>query len=94
MNPTSPSVAPEHSLDPDEIDAWAVSVLADEALQRRIRRLTKFELSRVRNLAANSIDQWREAGRSRGLERLGGLGPLEVHRRLVEGLPGVSVIVA
>lgn len=74
-------------LDWSEIDAWVLSIFADESLLGRVRRLQKVELVSVWKLTARALEKHREA-------HLEALEPLEVHRRLLEGLSGESLLVA
>jgi len=96
MTTSSKSAAREHrvsksqparDLNWSEIDAWVLSIFADEYLLSRVRRLQKVELVSVWKLTAHALEKHREA-------HLEVLEPLEVHRRLLEGLSGESLLVA
>lgn len=78
---------PLRDLDWDEIDAWVLSVLEDKSLLSQVRRLQKVELGSVWNLTERALEKYREA-------RIVLLEPLEVHRRLLEGLSGESLLVS
>lgn len=69
------------------IDAWVLSIFADKALRKQVRRLEKFELGSVWNLTERALYRHRE-------EHLQTLERLEVHRRLLEGLSGEALLVS
>lgn len=83
----SPKSRPARDLDWDEIDAWVLSILADKSLLSRVRRLQKVELGSVWHLTERALQKYRE-------EHVEVLEPLEVHRRLLEGLSGESLLVS
>jgi len=96
MTTSYPTAAREHrvsksqrarNLDWSEIDAWVLSIFADQSLLGRVRRLQKVELVSVWKLTARALEKHREA-------HLEALEPLDVHRRLLEGLSGESLLVA
>jgi putative toxin-antitoxin system antitoxin component (TIGR02293 family) len=74
-------------LDWSAIDAWVLSIFADKVLRNQIRRLEKFELESVWNLTERALYRHRE-------EHLETPERLEVHRRLLEGLSGESLLVS
>lgn len=77
----------EQDLDWSLIDARVLSVFTDRDLLGRVRRLHKVELASVWHLTARALQKHR-AERSRAL------APLDVHRRVVEGLAGESLLIA
>jgi len=81
-----PSVAGA-SADAASIDAWLLAVLEDEELRQQVRQLKKVELANVWQLTRTSLllRYCREAPLS---------DPLDVHRRLIAGLAGESLLVS
>lgn len=80
-----PRAAPD--LDWSLIDARVLSLFADRDLLTRVRRLPKVELASVWDLTERAL------ARHRGV-RPRALAPLEVHRRVLEGLAGESLLIA
>jgi len=74
------------NLDWSEVDALVLSVLTDRSLLNGVRRLRKVELASVWNLTARALERHR-------VERLS-VQPVDVHRRLLEGLSGESLLVS
>ena len=74
-------------LDWSLIDARVLSIFADRDLLSRVRRLHKLELASVWHLTARALEKRRE-------ERFPALASLDVHRRVVEGLAGESLLIA
>ncbi len=96
MATSSPAAAREHrvsrsraarDLDWSEIDARVLSIFADRDLLSRVRRLQKVELASVWQLTAQALERHRE-------ERFRTLAPLDVHRRVLEGLSGESLLIS
>jgi uncharacterized protein (DUF2384 family) len=74
-------------LDWSLIDARVLSLFADRDLLTRVRRLQKVELASVWDLTERAL------ARHRGV-RPRALAPLDVHRRVLEGLAGESLLIA
>lgn len=74
-------------LDWSALDARVLSIFADRDLLGRVRRLHKLELASVWHLTARALE------RHQG-ERFPALASLDVHRRVVEGLAGESLLIA
>jgi putative toxin-antitoxin system antitoxin component (TIGR02293 family) len=74
-------------LDWSAIDAWILSMFADKALRNQVRRLEKVELESVWILTERALHRHME-------EHPQTSEPLEVHRRLREGLSGESLLVS
>ncbi|HBY60763.1 MAG TPA: hypothetical protein DEH78_13140 [Solibacterales bacterium] len=79
------AAAPE--LDWSAIDAWVLSIFADKALLGQLRRLDKVELGSVWALTERALQRQRQA-------HLRSPESLDVHRRLVEGLSGESILIS
>jgi putative toxin-antitoxin system antitoxin component (TIGR02293 family) len=73
-------------VDPAILDAVVLALLADTSLQQEVRGLPKTELSRVLDLTRQAL-----ADQVSGAEPI---GSMEVHRRLLEGLAGESLLVS
>lgn len=69
------------------IDALALATLRDRALQREVRRLERLELGSVWAMTERSLRRRRQAQPAT-------VAPLELHRRLLEGLGGESLLVS
>jgi hypothetical protein len=74
-------------LDSGAIDALVLSTLEDKALLHELRRLDKLELASVWGKTERTL-MWHRHAKSAGV------APLEVHRRLAEGLIGESILVS
>jgi uncharacterized protein (DUF2384 family) len=74
-------------LDAGAIDALVLSTLEDKALLRELRRLDKLELASVWGKTERTLMRHRHS-------KAAGVSPLEVHRRLAEGLSGESILVS
>lgn len=83
----APASRTERDLDWSLIDARLLSLFADRDLLSRVRRLHKVELASVWHLTARALEKHRE-------ERFPALASLDVHRRVVEGLAGESLLIA
>jgi uncharacterized protein (DUF2384 family) len=74
-------------LDSSQIDARVLRVFADKPLRAEVRRLQKVELASVRALTERALEKHRQPS----------LRPpeaLDVHRRVLEGLPGESLLIS
>jgi putative toxin-antitoxin system antitoxin component (TIGR02293 family) len=69
------------------IDAWLLAVLEDEELRQQVRQLKKVELATVWQLTRSFL-LLRHSTVSTSLD------PLDVHRRLIAGLAGESLLVS
>jgi uncharacterized protein (DUF2384 family) len=74
-------------LDWSALDAWILSMLDDKVFLSQVRRLDKFELVYVWRLTERALEKHRQAP-SRAV------APIDVHRRLVEGLQGESLLIS
>ena len=74
-------------LDWNAIDFWVFSIFTDKALLGQVRKLEKVELTRVWSLTERAIKRHRRMHH-------GALDPLEVHRRLLEGIAGESLLLS
>jgi putative toxin-antitoxin system antitoxin component (TIGR02293 family) len=83
--PPRQKMLPPKDLDWSEIDASVLSILADRELMSGVRRLQKVELASVWNLTVRALER---------RTRREALGPLEVHRRLLKGLSGESLLIS
>ena len=69
------------------IDARVLALFDNASLRSRLRKLDKLELASVWRLTEQAL------ARPRGAEPQA-LGPIDVHRRMVEGLAGEALLVA
>ncbi len=83
----APGSRPARNLDWSEIDARVLRVFADRSLLAGVRRLQKVELASVWELTARALEKHREA-------TLPSFEPLDVHRRVLEGLSGESLLIS
>jgi hypothetical protein len=74
-------------LDWDRLDAVVLFTLEDKALHRRLRNLEKLELGEIRAATYKTLSRYRLSGGDV-------VAPLELHRRLLEGLSGESLLVS
>jgi uncharacterized protein (DUF2384 family) len=74
-------------LDWGSIDALVLATLEDKTLLRELRRLEKLELTSVWSKTERTLMRHRQA-------KVAAVAPLEVHRRLAEGLTGESILVS
>jgi putative toxin-antitoxin system antitoxin component (TIGR02293 family) len=85
--PRVPGSRAAPDLDWSLIDARVLSIFADRDLLSRVRRLQKVELASVWDLTERALEKRRG-------ERFRALAPLDVHRRVLEGLAGESLLIA
>ena len=82
-----PKESRHRDLDWGSIDALVLATLEDKVLLRDLRRLEKLELSSVWGKTERALMRHQQV-------KATAVGPLEVHRRLAEGLTGESILVS
>lgn len=81
------STLPDRSVDPAAIDSQAIALLEDAALAGQVRRLDKMELAGVWRLTQRAL-----ARKSR--DTAPALAAIDIHHRLLDGLPGEALLVS
>ena len=74
------------AVEPASVDTVVLALFADTTLRKEVRRLPKTELSKVCDLTLQALAE--QAGTSPPI------GSIEVHRRLLAGLAGESLMVS
>jgi uncharacterized protein (DUF2384 family) len=83
----APGASAARDLDWSALDAWILALFDDKAFLSQVRRLEKVELVNVWHLTERALEKHRRAPAMP-------VGPIDVHKRLLAGLRGESLLVS